>query len=61
MTQETGDDGEDHGADHGHDEHGHGSESLGPIDVEAWGAFVLGIGLGLVVALCLAASVSLPG
>jgi hypothetical protein len=39
--------------DHGH---GHGSEALGPIDVEAWGALVLGIGLALVVALSIAAT-----
>ena len=23
---------DDHGADHGHDDHGHGGESLGPLD-----------------------------
>jgi hypothetical protein len=48
-----------HGGDHGHDDHAHGSgdhahgagEALGPIDTEAWGAGVLGIGLGLAVAL----------
>lgn len=41
---------DDHGADHGHDDHGdHGGEALGPIDVPAWGALVLGIVLGLIV------------
>ncbi len=51
-----------HGAgDHGHDDngqddHGHESEALGPINVYAWGAFVLGTGLGLVVAVCIAIS-----
>ena len=44
---------DDHGADHGHDDHnlgdGHEAASLGPIDVTAWGAAVLGIALGLVV------------
>lgn len=40
---------DDHGDDHGHDDHGHGSEPLGPIDVAAWGAGLLGVGLGLVV------------
>lgn len=37
----------------GHDEHGHGSETLGPVDVRAWGALALGIAAGLVVVLCL--------
>ena len=44
----------DHGADDGHDDHGHEPESLGPVDVMAWGAFVLGAGLGLAVAFCIA-------
>ena len=38
-----------HGADHGHDDHGNGSEALGPIDRMAWGMAALGILLGLVV------------
>ena len=29
---------DDHGGDHGHDDHAHGEEPLGPIDVAAWGA-----------------------
>ena len=37
----------------GHDDHAHGGETLGPIDVRAWGALVLGVAAGLVVALCL--------
>jgi hypothetical protein len=40
---------EDHGEDHGHDDHAHGGEALGPIDLPAWGAAVLGIVLGLIV------------
>ena len=41
---------DDHGADHGHDDHGHGGgDSLGPIDLPMWGAAILGIVLGLVV------------
>jgi hypothetical protein len=41
-----------HGHD-GHDEHGsHGAE-LGPIDWRAWGAGIIGVGAGLVVAFCL--------
>ena len=53
---------DDHGADHGHDDHAHEPEPLGPADVIAWGAFVLGAGLGLAVALCIAlATADLPG
>jgi hypothetical protein len=48
----------DHGEDHGHDDHAHASEALGPIDVERWGAFVAGTGLGLVVALVIALATS---
>ena len=41
-------------ADHGDEsEHGHGGEALGPIDLAAWGALLLGIAAGLAVALCL--------
>jgi len=46
---------DDHGETHGHDDHaqgaGHESEKLGPIDVTRWGAALLGVALGLVVAL----------
>lgn len=44
---------EDHGSADGHDDHGHGSEALGPIDVQAWGAAAIGAVLGLVVLLAL--------
>jgi hypothetical protein len=45
---------DDHGADHGHDDHAHGSAgALGPVDVRAWGAGLLGIVLGLAVAVAL--------
>ena len=44
---------DDHGGDHGHDEHDpgedHGATVLGPIDTAMWGAAVLGTALGLVV------------
>jgi hypothetical protein len=53
--------GDDHGEDNGHDTHANPSEALGPIDVEAWGALIVGIGLGLLVALCLVAATSLAG
>jgi hypothetical protein len=43
---------DDHGDDHGHDDRGHVEEPLGPIDVAAWGAGVLGIAIGLAVAFC---------
>ena len=47
----------DHDEDHGHDDHAHpDDEPLGPVDLLAWGAGVLGIGAGLVVALVIAAS-----
>jgi len=42
----------DHGDDHGHDDHAHAEEPLGPIDVRAWGAALLGVILGAVVAWC---------
>lgn len=40
---------DDHGADHGHDDHAHAGDSLGPINLAAWGAAALGIVLGLIV------------
>ena len=48
----------DHGDDHGHDDHAHDDEPLGPIDIAAWGAGVLGIALGIVVAVCFALATS---
>ncbi|MEO7229308.1 MAG: hypothetical protein ABIZ30_01805 [Candidatus Limnocylindrales bacterium] len=48
---------DDHGEDHGHDDHAHGDgEALGPIDGTSWGAGLVGIAAGLVVALVLAMS-----
>jgi len=44
----------DHGEDHGHDDHGHGEDALGPIDVAAWGAGAIGLAVGAGVALCFA-------
>jgi hypothetical protein len=41
---------DDHGETHGHDDHGHEGEELGPIDRLAWAMGALGIMLGLVVA-----------
>ena len=50
---------DDHGETHGHDDHAHASEAPGPVDVCAWGALAAGIGLGLLVALCLVITMSL--
>jgi hypothetical protein len=48
---------EDHGdAGHGHDDHAHEPEALGPIDWAMWGAGVLGVALALVVTACLMAA-----
>jgi hypothetical protein len=51
----------DHGGDHGHDDHAHGSEALGPVDTARWGAFVLGVAAGLLVVLCLVLTVAVIG
>ena len=32
----------DHGADHGHDDHAHDGDVLGPFDVKTWSMAVLG-------------------
>ena len=50
---------DDHGETHGHDDHAHGEDALGPVDVQAWGALVLGVAAGLLVVLCLVISTSL--
>jgi hypothetical protein len=44
----------DHGEDHGHDDHAHAGEAVGPIDTRAWGAGLLGVILGLVVVVAIA-------
>ncbi len=46
----------DHGDDHGHDDHAHAEEPLGPVDLAAWGAGVLGLVLGAAIAVCFALS-----
>lgn len=55
-AHEPDDAGHGHG---GHDEHGGHGAALGPIDWFAWGAGILGVGAGLVVAFCLYVSTSL--
>lgn len=42
-----------------HAEHGHDEMALGPVDVAAWGAGILGVALGLVTAFCFALSTGL--
>lgn len=49
---------DDHGGDHGHDDHAHGGEALGPIDRMAWGMAALGILLGMVVVVALMQALS---
>jgi ABC-type Zn2+ transport system substrate-binding protein/surface adhesin len=51
---------DDHGEDHGHDDHAHGEEeeALGPIDPFAWGAGILGVGVAIAIAVCLAVATS---
>ena len=49
----------DHGEDHGHDDHAHADEeALGPIDLMAWGAGLLGVVAAVVIAACFAISTS---
>ena len=46
---------DDHGDDHGHDDQAHeDGDALGSVDLRAWGAGVLGIVGGLIVAAVLA-------
>jgi hypothetical protein len=45
---------DDHGDDGEHDDHAHAEEALGPIDVRAWGAGILGIAVAAVVVACFA-------
>jgi hypothetical protein len=47
---------DDHGAEHGHDDHAHPGMELGPIDRLAWAMGGLGIFLGLVIAAALLAA-----
>lgn len=53
---------DDHGEDHGHDDHAHvGEEALGPIDTAAWLAGVAGVVVGLVIAAAFALSTGAIG
>ena len=42
-----------------HDSHGQDDAELGPVDVAMWGVGVLGVALGLLVALCCAFAVGM--
>jgi hypothetical protein len=48
-----------HAAQPAHDSHGHGGDALGAIDFTMWGVGVLGVALGLLVALCCAFAVGM--
>ncbi len=50
----------DHGDDGEHDDHADGEEPLGPIDVAAWGAGLLGLVIGVVIAACFVLATSIP-
>jgi ABC-type Zn2+ transport system substrate-binding protein/surface adhesin len=53
---------DDHGEDHGHDDHAHGDEAtLGPIDTAAWLAGIAGIAIGLAIAGAFALATSVIG
>jgi hypothetical protein len=52
---------DDHGETHGHDDHAHDGETLGPVDIQAWGALLIGVGAGLLIALCLVITTSIVG
>jgi hypothetical protein len=43
----------------GHDEHGDHADTLGPVNWAAWLAGAVGVGAGLVVAICLFVTTSL--
>ena len=40
---------DDHGDDHGHDDHAHAGGTLGPIDWTMWGIGVLGVIVALII------------
>lgn len=42
------------GGDHGHDDHAHTGEVLGPVDTWAWGAGLLGLAVAAVTVVCFA-------
>jgi hypothetical protein len=52
---------DDHGDEHGDNDHAPGSDALGPVDVMAWGALLIGVAAGLVIVLCLVLTTALIG
>jgi hypothetical protein len=46
---------------HGHDDHGHGSDTLGPVDAAAWGAGILGVAISVAIAIAFVMATSSPG
>lgn len=46
----------DHGEDHGHGDHAHGSEALGPIDWTMWAVGAAGVAVALIVTAGLSAA-----
>jgi hypothetical protein len=48
-----------HADSHGQADHDHADAALGPIDVAMWGVGILGVALGLLVALCCAFAVGM--
>ena len=54
-------DADDHGDDAEHDDHAHGEDTLGPVDVFAWGAGLLGVVLGLAMTACFYLATLPPG
>jgi hypothetical protein len=51
---------DDHGEDHGHDDHAHAEDALGPVDRAAWSAGILGVAIGIVIAFCFVLATSAP-
>ena len=51
---------DDHGEDHGHDDHARAEEPLGPVDRAAWGAGILGVAIGIVIAFCFVLATAAP-
>jgi hypothetical protein len=45
---------------HGGDAH-HGAETIGPVDVPRWSAFIVGIAAGLLIVLCLFLTIAVIG
>ena len=43
---------------HATDNDAHLAEAIGPVDVQAWGALVLGVAAGLLIVLCLVLTTS---